>query len=71
MEIKGQVSLELILIIGFILILILGIASFLGTDNELNQIMSAARSGAIEGANAESLYQNEKAIYHFYPIQKQ
>ena len=54
MEIKGQISIELILIIGFILLVILGIGSFIGTDNELNQAMSAARSGAIEGANADS-----------------
>ncbi len=54
MEIKGQISIELILIIGFILLVILGIGSFIGTDNELNQAMSAARSGAIEGANTDS-----------------
>ena len=54
MEIKGQISIELILIIGFILLIILGIGSFIGTDNELNQAMSAARSGAIEGANTDS-----------------
>ncbi len=54
MEIKGQISLELILLIGFIIVLILGIASFLGNDNELNQAMSAARSGATEGANTDS-----------------
>lgn len=54
MEIKGQISIELILIIGFILLIILLIGSFIGTDNELNQAMSAARSGAIEGANTDS-----------------
>ena len=54
MEIKGQVSIELILIIGFILLIVLGIASFIGNDNELNQAMAAARSGAVGGANADS-----------------
>lgn len=54
METKGQLSIELILIIGFILIIILGIASFLGEDKELNQAMAVARSGAIEGANIDS-----------------
>lgn len=54
MEIKGQVSIEFILIIGFILILILGIGLLIGNDNELNQAMTAARSGATEGANTDS-----------------
>ncbi|HEX3014331.1 MAG TPA: hypothetical protein VHO92_08675 [Methanobacterium sp.] len=54
METKGQLSIELILIIGFILIIILGIASFMGEDKELNQAMAVARSGAIEGANVDS-----------------
>jgi len=51
---KGQMSVELILIIGFTLIIILGIASFFGEDLELSQAMTAARSGAIEGANTDS-----------------
>jgi hypothetical protein len=54
MDIKGHTSIELILLIGFILLLVLGIASFFGEDIELNQVMSAARSGAIEGANMDS-----------------
>jgi uncharacterized protein (UPF0333 family) len=54
MDSKGQTSIELILIIGFILIIVLGIASFFGEDVELSQAMTAARSGAIEGANTDS-----------------
>ena len=54
MDIKGQTSIELVLLIGFILVLVLGIASFFGNDMELNQAMAAARSGAIEGANTDS-----------------
>ncbi|WP_424355645.1 hypothetical protein [Methanobacterium sp. MBAC-LM] len=69
MELKGQVSLELIMIIGFILILILGIASFLGTDNELNQVMSAARSGAIEGANTDSFAIYPEETFKNYTIE--
>lgn len=54
MEGNGQISIELILILGFILIIVLGITSFMGDDNELDQAMAAARSGAIEGANTNS-----------------
>ncbi len=54
MDIKGQTSIELVLLIGFILVLVIGIATFFGYDVELNQVMSAARSGAIEGANIDS-----------------
>lgn len=69
MEIKGQVSIELILIIGFILLIILGIGSFIGTDNELNQAMSAARSGAIEGANADSFAIYPEEAFKNYTVE--
>ena len=70
MEIKGQISIELILIIGFILLVILGIGSFIGTDNELNQAMSAARSGAIEGANADSFAVYPEESFKNYTSEK-
>ncbi len=54
MDTEGQTSIELILLIGFVLVLVLGIASFFGDNIELNQAMAAARSGAIEGANTDS-----------------
>lgn len=62
MDVKGQISAEFVLVIGLVLIIVLGIVSFLGEDNELNQVMSAARSGAIEGANMDSfgIYPNDK-----------
>ena len=54
MDILGQISLEFILIIGFILIMMLGILSYMGEDIELIKTMSNARSGATEGANIDS-----------------
>lgn len=69
MEIKGQISIELILIIGFILLIILLIGSFIGTDNELNQAMSAARSGAIEGANTDSFAIYPEETFKNYTIE--
>ncbi len=69
MEIKGQLSIELVLIMGFILIIILGIASFMGKDNELNQAMAAARSGAIEGANADSFAIYPEEAFKNYTVE--
>jgi uncharacterized protein (UPF0333 family) len=54
MDRKGQITLEFALLIGFILLIIMGITSYLGEDVELNQAMAAARSGAIEGTNINS-----------------
>ena len=69
MEIKAQISIELILIIGFILLIILVISSFVGTDNELNQAMSAARSGAIEGANTDSFAIYPEETFKNYTVE--
>ena len=71
MESKGQISIELILIIGFILIIVLGIASFLGEDTELNQAMAAARSGAINGANTDSLAIYPEEPFKNYTVEHQ
>lgn len=54
MDSKGQISLEFILIVAVIILIIMGIASFFGEENELSQAMAVARSGAIEGANIDS-----------------
>lgn len=54
MDAKGQISVEFVLLIGLILLIVMGIASFFGEDNELNQAMTVARSGAIDGANMDS-----------------
>ncbi|WP_414468938.1 hypothetical protein [Methanobacterium sp. ACI-7] len=54
MEIRGQISVEFTLLIGLILIIILGINSFVGEDSELVQVMAMARSGATEAASIDS-----------------
>lgn len=54
MDAQGQVSMELVFLTGFIMIIVVGITSYIGEDVELNQAMAAARSGAIEGANINS-----------------
>jgi len=54
MDAQGQVSMELVFLTGFIIVLMMGITSYLGEDIELNQAMAAARSGAAESANINS-----------------
>ena len=46
MDIRGQMSIELLLILGFILIIVLMVASLAGPQIEENSITSAARQGA-------------------------
>jgi uncharacterized protein (UPF0333 family) len=46
MDIRGQMSIELLLILGFILIIVLMVASLAGPLIEENSITSAARQGA-------------------------
>lgn len=60
MDPKGQISAEYVLVMGFMLIIVLVFASFLGEQNELNMAMAAARSGAEEGTGACSF-----AIYDY------
>lgn len=54
MDVKGQISIELVFLIGLILLLVLIIASFFGEDVELNQAMAVARSGAVKGSSMDS-----------------
>lgn len=46
MDIRGQMSIELLLILGFILLIVLMVASLAGPLIEENSITSAARQGA-------------------------
>ncbi len=46
MDIRGQISIEFLLILGFILIIVLMVASLAGPLIEENSITSAARQGA-------------------------
>jgi len=46
MDIKAQISAEYILLVGFILVIVLIFASYVGEQNELNTVMTAAKQGA-------------------------
>ena len=52
---KGQITVELILILSFILIIIISITSIAGSANELNMAMLAAEHGALNGASGNGL----------------
>ncbi len=53
--VKGQISAEFIMMVGFMLVVTCAVALFIGEANELTQAMAAARTGAGEGAVADSL----------------
>ncbi|MGC9516096.1 MAG: class III signal peptide-containing protein [Methanomicrobiales archaeon] len=46
MDVKAQISAEYILLVGFILVIVLIFATFIGEQNELNSVMTAAKEGA-------------------------
>ncbi|MGF7117493.1 hypothetical protein [Methanobacterium oryzae] len=48
---KGQISLELVLLIGLVFVIVMAIAPYIGENIELNQVMSAARMGFINASN--------------------
>jgi uncharacterized protein (UPF0333 family) len=46
MDVRGQISIEFLLILGFIMVIVLVVASLAGPQIEKNSITSAAREGA-------------------------
>ena len=52
---KGQITVELILILSFIIIIIISITSIAGSANELNMAMLAAEQGAFNGASSNGI----------------
>ena len=52
---KGQITVELILILSFIIIIIISITNIAGSANELNIAMIAAKEGASEGVSSNGL----------------
>lgn len=54
MDLNAQISAEFIMIAGFILIITCAVVYFIGEESELIHAMAAARSGATEGAIADS-----------------
>ncbi|WP_321421596.1 hypothetical protein [uncultured Methanobacterium sp.] len=55
MDIKGQLPIEFLLMVGLSVIILIPLTVALSNSVELNQAMSAARTGAIEGAISDSL----------------
>ncbi len=54
-DIHGQLTIEFLLVFGFILILLIPLILSLSNVNELNQAMSACRAGALQGALSDGL----------------
>lgn len=52
---RGQLTLEYIITAGVIFLIVYVMAFYIGEANELNLVMSAVRSGAAEGASADSM----------------
>jgi uncharacterized protein (UPF0333 family) len=55
MDTKGQISIEFIMIVAVIPLMVLLTASFTSDASELTLAMAAARNGATQGANLDSL----------------
>lgn len=66
MDIKGQLSLEFVIIAGLMLTITLCLAPILGNDIELTQAMGAARNGAIKGANINSFAIYPEDVFENY-----
>ena len=52
MDKRGQLSIEFVLIIAFMLILVLLFSSYIGDANEQNTISAAAKTGAMDSASS-------------------
>jgi len=55
MGFRGQLTAEYVITAGFIFIIVYSMVFYIGDANELNQVMSAVRIGAAEGASADSM----------------
>ena len=55
MDSKGWFAAEYVMLAGFVFLIACSMAFFIGKTNELNQAMAAARTGALEGAVADSI----------------
>jgi len=64
---KGQLSAEFVLLLGFMLIIVLLIASLVGTQNQLDQVMSTAKIAATS-AGDDIAYNNTGNIIRFNSI---
>lgn len=48
---KGQISVEIVLLVGLSLIIVMALSTYLGEDIELNSVMAAAKTGSIDASN--------------------
>jgi len=48
---KGQVSVEIVLLVGLSLIIVMTLVPYPGEDTELNTVMAAAKMGSIDASN--------------------
>ena len=63
---KGQISVELLLLISFALISAILLANAVIDANELNVVMASARNGAFEGISSNGLAIYPKESYENY-----
>ena len=63
---KGQISVELLLLISFALISAILLANAVIDTNELNVVMASARNGAFEGISSNGLAIYPKESYENY-----
>jgi hypothetical protein len=66
MDLKGQFTVEYLLILGFSVLVVFSIIPYVYDANELNTCMAAARTGALEGFHMDSIafYPDEKFRYY-------
>lgn len=69
MDLKGQLSIEFVLVVAFILMIVLSVAPMLGNEVELTQAMGAARSGAITGASVNSFAIYPESTFKNYTVE--
>lgn len=60
-ESRGQISIEMVLLIGLTLIIVIAAAQFIGPSIEQDKVMSAAKIGFIDASNDIS-YSNSNVI---------
>jgi len=70
MDLKGQISIEFMFLVGFAVTITLLVFSYALDANELNIAMTAARSGALEGTNINSFAVYSEITFKEYEIEK-
>ena len=65
---KGQITVELILILSFLIIIIISMTSIAGSANELNIAMISAKYGALEGISSNGLAIFPQDTYKNYSL---